>query len=75
MIPAGVRQTADRSGTTRASPTYLRVRTVLAAVNDAARRLCRWPTAIIDRGSARRWWKCGRDEETARSQTKKPMRA
>jgi len=44
----------DRSGTTRASPTYLRVGTVLATVNDAACRLRRWPTAIIDRGSARR---------------------
>jgi hypothetical protein len=65
----------DRSGTTRASPTYLRVGTVLATVNDAARRLRRWPTAIIDRGSARRWWNFGRDEETARSQTKKLMRA
>jgi hypothetical protein len=65
----------DRNGTTRASPTYLRVGTVLTAVNDAARRLRRWPTAIIDRGSARRWWNSGRDEETARSQTKKQMRA
>ena len=62
MIPAGVRQmdrqddfddAEDRSGTMRASPTYLRVGTVLTAVNDATRRLCRWPTAIIDRGSAR----------------------
>jgi hypothetical protein len=52
MIPAGVRQmdqqdhfddAEDRSGTTRASPTYLR--------------------------------NFGRDEETARSQTKKLMRA
>ena len=74
MIPAGVRQmdrqddfddAEDRSGTMRASPTYLRVGTVLTAVNDAARRLRRWPTAIIDRGSARRWWNSGRDEETA----------
>ena len=80
MIPAGVRQmdqqdhfddAEDRSGTTRASPTYLRVGTVLATVNDAARRLRRWPTAIIDRGSARRWWNFGRDEETDRSQKKK----
>jgi hypothetical protein len=64
MIPAGVRQTDrqddfddadDRSGNTRASPTYLRVGTVLTAVNDAARRRRRWPTDIIDRGSARRW--------------------
>jgi hypothetical protein len=64
MILAGVRQTDrqddfddtdDRSGNTRASPTYLRVSTVLTAVNDAPRRLRRWPTAIIDRGSARRW--------------------
>jgi hypothetical protein len=50
MIPAGVRQmdrqddfddAEDRSGTTRASPTYLMVGTVLTAVNDAARRLRR----------------------------------
>jgi hypothetical protein len=84
MIPAGVRQidrqddfddTEDRNGATRASPAYLRVGTVLTAVNDAARRLRWWPTAIIDRGSARRWWNSGRDEETARSQTKKLMRA
>ncbi len=52
MIPAGVRQmdqqdhfddAEDRSGTTRASPTYLRFGTVLTTVNDAARRLRRWP--------------------------------
>ena len=47
---------------------------MLTTVNDAARRLRRWPAAIIDRGSARRWWNFGRDEETARSQTKKLMR-
>jgi hypothetical protein len=44
MIPAGVRQmdrqddfddAEDRNGTTRASPTYLKVGTVLTAVNDA----------------------------------------
>ena len=84
MIPAGVRQmdrqddfddAEDRNGTTRASPTHLRVGTVLIAVNDAARRLRRWPTAIIVRGSARRWWNFGRDVVTARSQTKKLMRA
>jgi hypothetical protein len=43
---------------------------VLTAVNDAARRLRRWPTAIIDRGSARRWWNSGRDEETALWETR-----
>ena len=46
MIPAGVRQmdrqddfddAEDRSGTMRASPTYLRVGTVLATVNDGLR--------------------------------------
>jgi hypothetical protein len=78
MIPAGVRQmdrqddfddAEDRNGTTRASPTYLRVSAPCSPP------LRRWPTAIIDRGSARRWWNSGRDEETARSQTKKLMRA
>ena len=34
----------------QANPTCLRVRTVLAAVNDASRRLRRWPAAIIDTG-------------------------
>jgi hypothetical protein len=79
MIPAGVRRSIDRTTLTiprtETVSTYLRVGTVLTAVNDAARRLRRWPTAIIDRGSARRWWNSGRDEETARSQTKKLMRA
>jgi hypothetical protein len=81
MIPAGVRQMdrqddfddAPRTETVRRGRAR-RVGTVLTAVNDAARRLRRWPTAIIDRGSARRWWNSGRDEETARSQTKKQMR-
>jgi len=53
---------------------HLKVGTVPTSVNDAARRLRRWPTAIIDRGSARRWWDFDRDEETDRSQKKKLMR-
>jgi hypothetical protein len=35
----------------RARPA-LRVGAVLAAVNDASRRLRRWPTALIERGCA-----------------------
>jgi hypothetical protein len=39
---------------------------MLDAVKDAARRLWRWPAAILDRGCARRHSaRAGRDEETA----------
>jgi hypothetical protein len=43
-----------RAETAAARPTCLSVVTVLAAVNDASRRLRRWPMVIIDRGCARR---------------------
>src|ERR1700688_1557825 len=50
----------------RAAPDHPKRDTVLAAVKDAARRLRRWPAAILDSGCARRHWpRAGRDEETA----------
>jgi hypothetical protein len=53
-------------GADRRGPDHHKRDTVLAAVKDAARRLRRWPAAILDRGCARRHSAAaGRDEETA----------
>jgi len=83
MTPAGQQQTDGRidfddANRERycASPTCPRVGTVLAAVNDAARRLRRWPMghhwprlrAAPSRAS-------GRGGETAPSRTKKRIEA
>jgi len=54
MIPAGVRQTADRSGTTWASPTTSASAPCLPP-SMTLRAGCAVAYAIIDRGSARRW--------------------
>jgi hypothetical protein len=46
--------TRAETAAAQARPTCLSVVTVLAAVNDASRRLRRWPMVIIDRGCTRR---------------------
>ena len=64
--PATPRALQRPGGRDRAGPNSPQRDTVLAAVKDAARRLRRWPSAILDGVCARRHSaRAGRDEETA----------
>jgi len=61
--------TRAETAAAQARPTCLSVVTLLAAVNDAARRLRRWPMVIIDRSCARRQLGFRSGQRTALSRT------